>query len=86
MLPRKLFYFVADTKSLNGLDTFHAASNDRIRMRYASELTDREWSMIEPFMPSQPARGRQRKTLLRTVMDAIFYLLQSGCQWALLPP
>ncbi len=41
--------------------------------------------MIEPFMPSQPARGRRRKTSLRAVIDAIFYLLQSGCQWALLP-
>ncbi|MGV1754947.1 transposase [Agrobacterium sp. CG674] len=54
-------------------------------MRYASDVTDREWSMIAPFMPSQPLRGRRRTRSLRAVMDAIFYLLQSGCQWALLP-
>jgi transposase len=54
-------------------------------MRYASDLTDREWSLIEPFMPRQPRLGRRRKTSLQAVMDAIFYLLQSGCQWALLP-
>nr|WP_272211651.1 transposase [Marinicella sp. W31]MDC2877542.1 transposase [Marinicella sp. W31] len=47
--------------------------------RYASDLTGREWSMIEPFMPYQPRRGRRHKTSVRTVMDAIFYLLQSGC-------
>ncbi len=41
--------------------------------------------MIAPFMPSQPLRGRRRTTSLRAVMDAILYLLQSGCQWALLP-
>lgn len=52
-------------------------------MRYASDLTDREWSMTEPFMPSQPERGR-RKTSLRDVIAAIFYLRQSGCRWALL--
>ena len=64
---------------------FTRRHHDRSGMRYASDLTDREWSMIEPFMPSQPERGRRRKTSLRAVMDAVFYLLQSGCQWALLP-
>lgn len=64
---------------------FTRRHHDRSRMRYASDLTDREWSMIEPFMPLQPRRGRWRKTSLRAVMDPIFYLLQSGCQWALLP-
>lgn len=64
---------------------FTRRHHDRSRMRYASDLTDREWSMIAPFMPSQPSRGRRRRTSLRAVIDAIFYLLQSGCQWALLP-
>jgi transposase len=36
-------------------------------------------------MPPQPARGRHRRTELRPVVDAIFYLLQSGYQWGLLP-
>ena len=59
--------------------------HDRSHLRYASDQTDREWSMIAPFMPSQPSRGRRRRTSLRSVINAIFYLLQSGCQWALLP-
>ncbi len=41
--------------------------------------------MIEPLMPPQPLRGRKRRTDLRAVIDGIFYLLQSGCQWGLLP-
>jgi transposase len=64
---------------------FTRRHHDRSRMRYASDLTDREWSLIAPFMPRQPRLGRRRKTSLRAVKDAIFYLLQSGCQWALLP-
>jgi len=36
-------------------------------------------------MPGQPAKGRKRRTDLRSVVDAVFYLLQSGCQWGLLP-
>ncbi|WP_317987361.1 MULTISPECIES: IS5 family transposase [unclassified Rhizobium] len=64
---------------------FTRRHHDRSRMRYASGLTDHEWSLIEPFMPRQPRLGRRRKTSLRAAMDAIFYLLRSGCQWALLP-
>jgi len=48
-------------------------------------MTDMEWQMIAPLMPPQPCRGRKRTTDLRLVVDAIFYLLQSGCQWGLLP-
>ncbi|WP_037144409.1 transposase, partial [Rhizobium sullae] len=54
---------------------FTRRHHDRSRMRYASDLTDREWGLIEPFMPRQPRLGRRRKTSLRAVMDAIFYLL-----------
>ena len=57
---------------------FTRRNHDRSSLCYASDLTYREWGMIEPFMPLQPLRGRRRKT-------SIFYLLQSGCQWALLP-
>jgi len=52
---------------------------------YASNVTDEEWKKLEPLMPPANKRGRPRKTNLRDVIDAIFYLLQSGCQWDLLP-
>ncbi|MGO6748135.1 transposase [Rhizobium ruizarguesonis] len=66
-----------------GLDALHPASP--CRMRDASDLTDREWSLMEPFMPKQPRPGRRRKTSRRVVIDAIFYLPESGGQWASLP-
>lgn len=64
---------------------FTRADHDRSGLRYASDTTPEEWGMIAPFMPPQPSRGRRRRTDLRAVVNAIFYLLQSGCQWGLLP-
>jgi transposase len=53
--------------------------------RYASDVTDAEWAVLEPHLPAPAERGRKRHTRLRDLIDAIFYLLQSGCQWRLLP-
>lgn len=64
---------------------FTRAHHDRSKLRYSSDMTDEEWRFIEPFMPLQPKKGRRRSTPLRSVIDAIFYLLQTGCQWAMLP-
>lgn len=52
---------------------------------YASNVTDEEWKKLEPVMPLSHKRGRPRKTKLRDVVNGIFYLLQSGCQWDMLP-
>jgi transposase len=54
-------------------------------LRYASDTADAEWAVIEPHLPPPAGRGRTRKTNLRDVVDAIFYIAQSGCQWRLLP-
>lgn len=54
-------------------------------LRYASDTTDDEWAVIIPHMPPPASRGRTRKTSLRDVVNAIFYIAQSGCQWRLLP-
>ncbi len=54
-------------------------------LRYASDLTDEEWAVIEPYMPPPCKRGRPRTTPLREVVNALFYILQSGCAWRLLP-
>src|SRR6202521_3779054 len=55
-------------------------------LRYASDTPEAEWAVIEPFLPPpHKGRGRPRTTPLRAVMNAIFYLAQSGCQWRLLP-
>ena len=54
-------------------------------LRYASNTTDQEWAVIEPLLPPAADRGRTRETSLREVVNAIFYIAQSGCQWRLLP-
>src|SRR5512143_2083167 len=51
---------------------------------YPSDVTDAQWALIEPHIPVYPG-GRPRKTDLRDVVDAIFYLLRTGCQWRYLP-
>ena len=51
---------------------------------YPSDITDAQWVLIEPHLPVYPG-GRPRKTNLRDVVDAIFYLLRTGCQWRYLP-
>jgi putative transposase len=51
---------------------------------YPSDVTDGQWTLIEPHLPVYPG-GRPRKTDLRDVVDAIFYVLRTGCQWRFLP-
>jgi putative transposase len=51
---------------------------------YPSDLTDTQWALIEPHLPVYPG-GRPRKTDLRQVVNAIFYVLRTGCQWRFLP-
>lgn len=50
-------------------------------LRYASDLTDEEWSLIEPFMPAPKRRGRPRERSLREVVSALLYMASTGCQW-----
>src|SRR5881392_282000 len=52
--------------------------------KYPSDVTDAQWRLIEGLIPVYPG-GRPRKTDLRDVLDAIFYVLRSGCQWRYLP-
>jgi transposase len=53
--------------------------------RYSSDLTDAEFTLVAPRLPPASRLGRPRTTDLRAVLDAIFYLLRTGCQWAMLP-
>src|SRR6266496_5053298 len=52
--------------------------------KYPSDITDEQWQFIERLLPVYPG-GRPRKTALRDVVDAILYLLRTGCQWRYLP-
>ena len=55
------------------------------RKPYDSDLTDAQWSLLEPMLPPPSRRGRPRKTDLREVVNAIICALRSGCAWRLLP-
>jgi len=58
---------------------------ERDGMRYASDLRDEEWVLIEPLMPPPSPIGRPRTTELRAVVNAILYMASTGCQWRQLP-
>ena len=53
--------------------------------RYASDLSDAEWRMIEPQLPAPRRLGRPRKIELMAVVNALFYMARTGCQWRMLP-
>lgn len=55
------------------------------RRSYPSDLTDAEWSIIEPLLPEPKNQGRKRETEIREVVNAILYMLSEGCQWRALP-
>ena len=54
-------------------------------LRYASDLSAEEWSIITPLLPPPRRLGRPRRTELREVLNAILYVLATGCQWRALP-
>ncbi len=57
----------------------------RSGLRYASDMTDAEWALIARRMPSRRHLGRPREVDLRKVVQAILFILSSGCQWRALP-
>src|SRR5215204_4466045 len=52
---------------------------------YSTDLSDAEWECLQPHIPAPNKRGRPRTHGTREVLDAIFYVLKSGCPWRLLP-
>ena len=57
------------------------ADYQRSGLRYASDMTDAEWAVIARRLPPRRHLGRPRTVDLRDVVQAIFYILSSGCQW-----
>jgi putative transposase len=55
------------------------------RKRYPTDLTDAQWAVLEPWIPPSRPGGRPRKTNMREVVNAIFYLTREGCSWRALP-
>src|SRR5271165_5117145 len=52
---------------------------------YDTDLTDAAWAFVAPVLPAARPGGRPHTTNLRAVLNAIYYLLRTGCQWRLLP-
>jgi transposase len=53
--------------------------------RYPSDLTDAEWELVEPLLPAADGGGRPEKHPRRAVVDAILYVVRTGCAWRQLP-
>ena len=58
---------------------------NRNGLRYPSDLTDAEWVIVERMIPAARHGGRKRSVNVREVLNAIFYVLWTGCQWKALP-
>ena len=56
---------------------------DRGRLRYPSDLTDEEWSLVAPLIP--PAKRGGRNVDVREVLNGLLYVLSTGCQWRAVP-
>ena len=57
------------------------------RSKYPTDLSDTEWECLKPHLPAREkrSRGRPRLHSPRQILDAVFYVLRSGCPWRLLP-
>jgi len=55
------------------------------RCAYPSDLSDTEWSVIEPLIPPAKPGGRPREVEMREILNGIFYVTRSGCAWRMLP-
>ena len=55
------------------------------RRAYSSDLSDAEWEVIELLLPKDKGFGRPRTVDLREILNAIFYVQRTGCQWEMLP-
>ena len=58
---------------------------DRDKLRYPSDLTDEEWSLVEPLIPPAKRGGRKREVSVREVVNGVMYVLSTGCQWRYIP-
>ena len=63
----------------------HRLPARRVGQRYDSDLTDEEWALVVPLIPPPKRGGGKRTVNIREVLNGIFYVLWTGCQWKALP-
>lgn len=75
------------TAAAHGAPTHYGPQHRRqpTETSYPSDLTDAEWTVLEPQLPKRDPRGAKPVHERRVIMNAIFYILRSGCQWRMLP-
>jgi transposase len=61
------------------------ARYDRSKLRYPSDLTEAEWSLIKPLIPPGKPGGNKQSVDMRQVVNGLMYLLSTGCQWRAIP-
>ncbi len=82
MIPSDLQRFEGEH---DALDQDHSGAISAGRAGYASDMADAEWALIRRLLPRANRRGPPRKTKLRRVVEAILYIVSTGCQWRALP-
>ena len=63
----------------------HKVAERKERRGYPTDISDQEWIIVEPLLPCKAHTGRPRKVELRQVINALRYLVRSGCEWRMLP-
>src|ERR1700740_3624800 len=63
----------------------HRRAAERRGLRYPSDMTNAEWALVRPFVPPARHGGRKREVDMREVLNGVFYVLSTGCQWGALP-
>ena len=58
---------------------------DRSCLRYPGDLTDAEWTLVEPLIPPAKRGGGKRTVNMREVVNGLMYVLSTGCQWRAIP-
>src|SRR5215212_5292244 len=63
------------------------AKQEQVRQRYLSDLSDEQWVILKPLLPSPRTRhgGAPRRIDMRAVLDTLLYQHRTGCQWDMLP-
>jgi hypothetical protein len=81
-------YVMLLPRQIRSQEPFHGGkimeNQTKTRKSYTSDLKDAQWEIIEPLIPVWNV-GRRRQTNMREVLNAIFYVLTSGCAWKNLP-
>jgi transposase len=65
--------------------TEHRLAAGRKSRRYRSDLSDADWELVKPLIPPAKRGGRPRSVNLREILNGIFYVLSTGCQWEAMP-